>query len=67
MEDELDKLYSELCTALKDKLKDKPTASDLNVVRQFLKDNDVTADPSRNKPLNTLVKNLPFDEDVTYQ
>ena len=36
-------------------------ASDLNVARQFLKDNGIEAIPVDNSPLKALVDELPFD------
>ena len=37
-------------------------ASDLNVARQFLKDNDITALPADNNALAQLLEELPFNE-----
>ena len=37
-------------------------ASDLNVARQFLKDNDITAIPADNNALAQLLEELPFNE-----
>lgn len=38
-----------------------PDASTLNVVRQFLKDMDVSVAPNTNETVNSLAANLPFD------
>lgn len=37
------------------------TASDLNVARQFLKDNGIEQLPTRDNETGRLVQNLPFD------
>ena len=39
----------------------KSEASDLNVARQFLKDNGIEAIPTDNSPLKALVDELPFN------
>lgn len=38
-------------------------ASELNVARQFLKDNDITVVPTDESVIKQLVEELPFDED----
>lgn len=38
----------------------KATASDLNVIRQFLKDNGIDASPAVGSPLHSLATVLPF-------
>ena len=38
-------------------------ASELNVARQFLKDNDITSIPTDDSAIKQLVEELPFDED----
>ena len=38
-------------------------ASELNVARQFLKDNDITVVPTDESVIKQLVEDLPFDED----
>ena len=38
-------------------------ASELNVARHFLKDNDITAIPTDDSAIKQLVEELPFDED----
>ncbi|WP_142850673.1 hypothetical protein [Telmatospirillum sp. J64-1] len=40
------------------------TAADINVARQFLKDNNVNADDPQDSPLGALVSNLPFLDDT---
>ena len=37
-------------------------AGDLNVARQFLKDNNIDAVPVEDSPLQKLLEELPFDE-----
>ena len=37
-------------------------ASELNVARQFLKDNDITVVPTDESVIKQLVEELPFDE-----
>ena len=65
----LEELHSLLAKALKDKLlAPRTTTTDLNVVRQFLKDNGINADPGANTDLQELQSAviLPFpipDED----
>jgi hypothetical protein len=39
------------------------TAAELNVARQFLKDNGVDATPKASEPLLNLAKVMPFDPD----
>ena len=38
-------------------------SSDLNVARQFLKDNGIEAIPTDNSPLKSLVDELPFNSE----
>lgn len=74
-QDALDKLHGELARALADRIKSgEATASDLNVARQFLKDNGIDAIPRDASPLADLAKSLPFqstddiiDEEQTIQ
>lgn len=59
-EDALASLHGELANAMKDKLKDKnATASDLNVIRQFLKDNGINADGQKDPNIKSLADDLP--------
>jgi hypothetical protein len=41
----------------------KAKAADLNVIRQFLKDNDISADANHNSTLQELETQLPFDNE----
>jgi hypothetical protein len=71
----LDSLHGELARQLTARIKSgEATASDLNVARQFLKDNGIDAVPREASPLTELAKSLPFpsaedfaDEDHTLQ
>ena len=61
-----DKKLKELHTILAEKLLERVRdpdckASDMNVARQFLKDNNIDAIPVDNSPLGKLMKELPFD------
>ena len=59
----LDELHIELAQLLLDKIRSGDAkASDLNVARQFLKDNGIEGLPVDNTPLKDLVDELPFDE-----
>ena len=62
----LEQLHVELGEELLLKLRSgKARASDLNVCRQFLKDNSYEISPSAENPLRDLVDELPFkDESV---
>ena len=58
----LESLHTALVQELLDRIRTgdaKP--SDLNVARQFLKDNGIEAIPVDNSPLKALVDELPFD------
>ena len=58
----LKELHGVLATELLKRVKDpEAKASDLNVARQFLKDNGIEAIPTDNSPLKALVDELPFD------
>ena len=64
MSDKLQQLHSLLAEQLLNKIKDPDVkASDLNVARQFLKDNGIEALPVDNSPLKALVDELPFDNE----
>ena len=61
-----DKKLKELHTILAEKLLEKVKdpdckSSDLNVARQFLKDNNIDAIPVDNSPLGKLMNELPFE------
>ena len=58
----LKELHGVLAEQLLKRIKDpEAKASDLNVARQFLKDNGIEAIPVDNSPLKALVDELPFD------
>ena len=66
-EKKLEHLHSELTDKLLEKIKDPEVkASDLNVARQFLKDNGIEAIPVDNSPLKALVDELPFDNEDSH-
>ena len=57
----LKQLHNELALKLLNKVRDPDVkASDLNVARQFLKDNGIDAIPVDNSPLHKLMKELPW-------
>jgi len=59
----LTELHSLLAEKLLEKVKDPECKSaDLNVARQFLKDNNIDAIPVEGSPLDKLIEELPFDE-----
>ena len=59
----LDQLHTELAQELLDKIRSgEAKASELNVARQFLKDNGIEGLPMDNSPLKELVDELPFEE-----
>ena len=61
-EKDLENLHSELTQKLLEKIRDpEVSASELNVARQFLKDNGIESLPVDNSPLRDLMKELPFD------
>ena len=63
MSEKLKELHAVLATKLLEKVKDPEVkSSDLNVARQFLKDNGIDAIPVDNSPLEKLMKELPFEE-----
>ena len=62
----LDELHTELAETLLDKIRSgEAKASELNVARQFLRDNGVEGVPVDNTALKDLTDELPF-EDVSY-
>ena len=65
----LDELHVKLGEELLEKIKSgKARASDLNVCRQFLKDNSYEVPPQLETPLSNLVDKLPFkDEEKSVQ
>jgi hypothetical protein len=67
MKEIMDSLHSALAEELLTRVKSgEATASDLSVVRQFLKDNGVDSIPKDGNPLDRLnhAANLPFTEDT---
>ena len=62
----LEQLHVELGEELLSKLRSgKARASDLNVCRQFLKDNSYEVPPTQENPIRHLVDELPFNEEET--
>jgi len=62
IDQKLKELHGVLAQELLKRVKDpEAKASDLNVARQFLKDNGIEAIPVDNSPLKSLVDELPFD------
>lgn len=63
-EQKLAELHKKLAEKLLDRVNDpKVKASDLNVARQFLKDNNIDALPVKDSTLAKLAENLPFSEE----
>lgn len=63
MSTKLLELHNLLASKLLEKIKETDVkASDLNVARQFLKDNNIDGVPVDNSPLQKLVEELPFAE-----
>jgi hypothetical protein len=63
-EDIFDKLHDAVATTLLDKIQSgDANASDLNVARQFLRDNGIAGIPQENSPLKNLMDELPFTEE----
>ena len=59
----LNTMHYELAKFLVDKIKTgEAKAGDLNVARQFLRDNNIDAVPTQDSPLSKLIEELPFDE-----
>lgn len=60
VETKLSKLHEMLCDKLTELLANPEiTASELNVIRQFLKDNNIDALPRDDSPLGEVLKGLP--------
>lgn len=57
--DTLGELLDLLATTMKEQLAADPNASTMNVIRQFLKDNGITARAIMGSPLGDLVGTLP--------
>ena len=59
----LKELHGVLAEQLLKRVKDPEAKSgDLNVARQFLRDNGIDAVPTQDSPLTKLIEELPFDE-----
>lgn len=43
---------------------EKVTASELNVIRQFLKDNNIECDGTKNEQIQSVFDDLPFDTPI---
>lgn len=62
MSEKLKELHEELAKVLLDRVRNKDAkSSDLNVARQFLKDNNIDAVPVDDSPLQKLIEELPFE------
>jgi len=62
-DNKLRELHAILAEKLLDKVKDPECKSaDLNVARQFLRDNGIDAVPTDNSPLQKLIDEMPFNE-----
>ena len=60
-EDNLKELHERLAERLLERIKEKDVkASDLNVARQFLRDNNIYCVPVEGSPLQQLADELPF-------
>lgn len=56
-------LHEELAQSLLERLRSgEAKAADLNVIRQFLKDNNIDNVPKEDSPLGNLVNELPFTD-----
>ena len=65
MTKQLTELHSLLAEKLLEKVKDPECKSaDLNVARQFLKDNNIDAVPVEGSPLDKLIEELPFNNET---
>ena len=62
MSEKLKELHEVLANELLKRVSDPEAKSaDLNVARQFLKDNNIDAVPVEDSPLRKLIEELPFD------
>ncbi|GGD98191.1 hypothetical protein [Rhizobium anhuiense] len=60
----LSKLHAEMAQKLLDKVRSgEVTAAELNVARQFLKDNNIDSVPKEGSPVANLANELPFTGD----
>lgn len=63
---DLESLFKSLTKALANRVESgDATAADLGVVRQFLKDNNITVTPGDNSDLDRLSRALPFQSPET--
>ena len=63
MSEKLKELHGVLAEELLKRVKDpEAKSSDLNVARQFLRDNNIDAVPTQDSPLSKLIEELPFVE-----
>nr|BAR33356.1 putative DNA maturase A [uncultured Mediterranean phage uvMED] len=63
MSEKLKELHGVLADELLKRVKDPECkSSDLNVARQFLRDNNIDAVPTEDSPLAKLMEELPFNE-----
>ena len=63
MSEKLKELHEVLATELLTRVKDPDAKSaDLNVARQFLRDNGIDAVPTDDSPLQKLIDEMPFNE-----
>jgi len=61
----LEQIHNALAAELLKKIEDgTATATDLNVARQFLKDNGIDCAPDVSQPMLNLAKIMPFDEEA---
>ena len=61
--DKLRELHAILAEKLLEKIKEPDAKSaDLNVARQFLRDNGIDAVPTNDSPLQKLIDEMPFNE-----
>ncbi|MAZ94084.1 MAG: hypothetical protein CMF58_06640 [Lentimicrobiaceae bacterium] len=65
MQKMMGELHKELANKLLEVVRDpEAKAGDLNVARQFLKDNEITALPADSNVMREILEGLPFDENV---
>ena len=61
----LEAIHTALAQSLLQRIQDgSATATDLNVARQFLKDNGIDCAPDASVPMLNLAKIMPFDEEA---
>jgi hypothetical protein len=61
----LEQIHNALADELLRKIMDgSATATELNVARQFLKDNGIDCAPSASQPMLNLAQIMPFDEEA---